>query len=139
MLLDGKRIIYIEDDPRNRQLIDMILTGEGAQVWFETWGIPGLALTTVLAHWPVDLILLDLMFPKGFNGYDIYLELRKHPTLRLVPVVMISAADAAVEMPRARQLGLASYLAKPIDADRFASQLKTILDGQPIWQVIETV
>jgi response regulator of citrate/malate metabolism len=52
---------------------------------------------------------------------------------------MISAADAAIEMPRARQLGLSSYLAKPIDADQFASQLLTIMDGQSLWQTSEAV
>lgn len=139
MLLEGKRIVYIEDDSRNRQLVEMILSGEGAKVWCERWGLPALALTTVIGHAPLDLILLDLMFSNGYSGYDIYAELRKHFALDDVPVVMISAADAAVEAPKARRLGLASYISKPIDADHFASQIRGILEGQPIWQVVETV
>ncbi len=135
MLLDGKRLVYIEDDPRNRQLVEMILTGEGAKVWFDRWGAPALALSAVIGHIPLDMILLDLMFANGYSGYDVYAELRKQIVLDKVPVVMISAADAAVEMPKARQLGLSSYIVKPIDADHFAHQIKSVLEGQPIWQL----
>ena len=135
MLLDGKRIVYVEDDSRNRQLVEMILTGEGAKVWLDRWGAPALALSAVIGHMPLDMILLDLMFANGYSGYDIYAELRKQYTLDKVPVVMISAADASIEMPKARQLGLDSYIVKPIDADHFAHQIKSILEGQPIWQL----
>jgi len=135
MLLDGKRIVYVEDDSRNRQLVEMILTGEGAKVWLDRWGAPALALSAVIGHMPLDMILLDLMFANGYSGYDIYAELRKQYTLDKVPVVMISAADASIEMPKARLLGLDSYIVKPIDADHFAHQIKSILEGQPIWQL----
>ena len=135
MLLDGKRIVYVEDDSRNRQLVEMILTGEGAKVWLDRWGAPALALSAVIGHMPLDMILLDLMFANGYSGYDIYAELRKQYTLDKVPIVMISAADASIEMPKARQLGLDSYIVKPIDADHFAHQIKSILEGQPIWQL----
>ena len=139
MLLDGKRIVYVEDDARNRQLVEMILTGEGAKVWFDRWGAPALALSAVIGHMPLDMILLDLMFANGYSGYDVYTELRKQYTLDKVPVVMISAADDSIEMPKARQLGLTSYIVKPIDADHFAYQIKSILEGQPIWQLATAV
>lgn len=135
MLLKNKRIVYIEDDVRNRKLVDMLVTAEGATIWFERWGIPGTALATVLGYFPVDLILLDLMFPHGYSGYDIYTILRKQVVLNNVPIVMLSAADGTTEMPKARQIGLSSYIAKPIDSDLFAQQLKDILDGQSIWTV----
>jgi CheY-like chemotaxis protein len=34
MRLDGRRIVTVEDDPRNRKLVQMLLTTEGARIWF---------------------------------------------------------------------------------------------------------
>jgi CheY-like chemotaxis protein len=135
MLLKDKRIVYVEDDMRNRKLVEILVTAEGATIWFERWGIPATALATVMGYWPLDLILLDLMLPHGYSGYDIYAMLRRQPLLDTVPIVMLSAADATAEMPKARQMGFSSYITKPIDSDQFAQQLKTIIDGQPVWIV----
>jgi CheY-like chemotaxis protein len=133
MLLKDKRIVYIEDDLQNRKLVEMLVTTAGATIWFERWGSPPTALATVLGYLPLDLILLDLMFHTGYTGYDIYTLLHRQPLIEGVPIIMISAADAMTEMPKARKLGLASYIAKPIDSDQFAQQLRSILDGQAIW------
>lgn len=133
MLLKDKRIVYIEDDIRNRKLVEMLVTAEGGTIWFERWGIPSTALATVVGYWPLDLVLLDLMFTHGYTGYDIYAMLRRQPLLNSVPIVIVSAADAMVEIPKARHLGLTSYIAKPIDSDIFVQQLKAIMDGQAVW------
>jgi CheY-like chemotaxis protein len=135
MLLKDKRIVYVEDDARNRKLVEMLVTAEGGKIWFERWGISATALAAIIAYWPVDLILLDLMFSHGYSGYDIFAVVRKQPLLDAVPIVMVSAADAVIEMPRARQLGFSGYIAKPIDSDQFAQQLKAIMDGEPIWTI----
>lgn len=135
MLLKNKRIVYIEDDLRNRKLVEMLVTAEGADIFFERWGTPGTALAIVMGYRPLDLILLDLMFTRGYDGYDIYTLLRKQRELKNVPIVIVSAADAAVEIPKARQLGLSGYIAKPIDSEQFAQQLKDIMDGQSIWTI----
>lgn len=137
MLLENKKIVYIEDDQRNRKMVEMILAADGAKVYCERWGVPAMAIDTIIGYWPIDLILLDLMFTKGYNGYDVFTEIRRMPLLADVPVVMISAADAEVEMPKARQLGFTSYIPKPIDADTFAEQISTVLNGQNIWQTVE--
>lgn len=133
MLLQNKRILYVEDDQRNRKLVEMLLTGEGAGVFFERWGVPSLSMAVVLNHLPLDLILLDLMFPHGYSGYDIFKFLKKQPVLDGVPMVIISAADPQVEMMRARELGLSGYIAKPLDSYLFAQQVRDIIEGKPVW------
>lgn len=133
MLLQDRRILYVEDDQRNRKLVEMLLTGEGAKVFFERWGVPSLALAAVLNHLPLDLILLDLMFPHGYSGYDIFRFLRKQPMLNSVPIIMISAADPQAEMMQARELGLSGYIAKPLDSYLFAQQIRDIIEGKPVW------
>ena len=83
----------------------------------------------------MDIILLDLKFPHRYNGCDIYAMLRGEPLLEKIPIVMLSAADATAEIPKACLLGFSSYMTKPIDSDRFARQLKDIMDGQAIWTI----
>lgn len=133
MLLHNKRMLYVEDDQRNRKLVEMLLTAEGAEVFFERWGIPSLSMAVVLNHLPLDLILLDLMFPHGYSGYDIFAFLRKQPMLDSVPIIIVSAADPQVEMIRARELGLSGYIGKPLDSYLFAQQVKDIIEGKPVW------
>ena len=133
MLLKNKRILYIEDDDRNRRLVEMVLASEGAQVWFEKWGLPAMTLSAVINHMPLDVILLDLMFRHGFSGYDIFEALRHQPELSGVPVVIVSAADPSIEMPKARDLGIPNYIAKPIDATVFPRQIHNIIEGQSVW------
>ena len=136
MILNGKRIIYIEDDLRNRIMVQTLLEAEGAKTMFERWGTPGTALSVIAGYLPVDLILLDLMLGYGYSGYDILHAIRQQPMFQGIPVVMISAADASVEMPKARDLGVASYLSKPIDAPLFAHQIADILAGTSIWETL---
>ncbi len=133
MLLQGRRILYIEDDPRNRRLVELLLGAAGAQVRVERWGVPAMALSAVAEHLPLDLILLDLMFSSGFSGYDVFRTLRQQAGLDTVPIVMVSAAEAGLEMPRARQAGLSGYVAKPIDALLFPQQVLDAIKGQPVW------
>lgn len=134
MLLANRRIVYVEDDPANRKLVEILLKAEGADVHFERWGTPATSVSTVLAHMPVDLILMDLMFPAGFSGYLIYDVLKRQPLLADIPVVLVSAADPSIEMPRAKSMGFAGYIGKPIDALQFAEQLRTIIEEHtPIW------
>lgn len=133
MLLAGKRIVYIEDDARNRMLVEALLKAEGADVFFERWGTPATALNSVIMHLPVDLILLDLMFPGGFSGYKIFETLRDRPILDKVPIVMVSAADSSVEMVKAKAMGFSGYIAKPIDAPVFAQQIHDMIEAKPVW------
>jgi CheY-like chemotaxis protein len=133
MLLENKKIVYIEDDPRNRDLVQLLLSAEGATIWFERWGTPATSLSTILTHMPLDLILLDLMFAHGYSGYLIFDVLKRQGILERVPVVMISASDPSLEMPKARQVGLSGYIAKPVDATNFAKLIQDAIAGEKVW------
>jgi CheY-like chemotaxis protein len=78
----------------------------------------------------LDVIFLDLEMP-GLNGYDV-MELLKHDANHKdVPVVAHTVHTN--EINNARQIGFHSFLAKPLDADRFSDQLKRILSGEHVW------
>ncbi len=131
MVLKGKRIFVVEDDPTNLAVIRTILTKHGAEVLFDTWG-KGMFDKLRLVS-PVHLILLDLALPRGVSGFDIYDQLRALPEFADIPVVIVTAADPSIEMNRAREKGLNGFISKPIDYNRFAPSIAAVLDGRQVW------
>lgn len=67
--------------------------------------------------WPT-LILLDLKLPK-VNGLEVLRHLKTHPTLRAIPVVVLTTSSEDVDMQKAYQLGANSYIVKPVDFEKF--------------------
>ena len=131
MLLQGKRIFVVEDDPSNLAIITTILRRHGASVPFETWGSGTVA--KLLKCLPVDLILLDLALPRGVSGYDVYEEIRSQPELQDIPTVVVTAADPSIEMPKAREKGLKGFISKPLSYATFGTTIASVLDGEEVW------
>jgi len=132
--LKNKQIVVIEDNPGNLAVMTTILQMEGAKTGFERWGT--MTITRLHALWPVDLILLDLMFPNGVTGWDVFTTIRAEPKFADVPIVAVSAMDANFALPKAREMGFTGYIAKPIDIDRFPGQLLKVLNREPVWQAM---
>ena len=132
MTLQGKRIFYIEDDNRNRAVVQMILELAGAVVSFDSRGVADQFLPKLLAFEP-DLILTDLMLPGKITGHVIFDAIRQIPELQAIPVVAISASDPEVEIPKARARGFAGFISKPLDIRFFANQIATVLHGESVW------
>jgi two-component system, sensor histidine kinase and response regulator len=132
MQLAGKRVFYIEDDVKNRLIVQMILEASGAMVDFEAWGSAQVVITKLTLFRP-HVILLDLMFPARVSGYDVYDVIRQHPQFNGVPIVAVSASDSAVEIPKAREKGLSGFISKPIEGRLFVGQIASVLSGEPVW------
>jgi CheY-like chemotaxis protein len=132
VVLNGKRIFYVEDDVKNRAIAQMILEQAGATVGFERWGRED-TLTKLRAFLPIDLILLDLMFPNNVTGYDIFDAIQRDLTLASIPIVAISASDPTIEIPRARQKGFKGFISKPINLKQFPLQIAGYMRGENLW------
>lgn len=131
MLLQNKRIFIVEDNLGNRAIIQLILEHEGAKTAIDRWGTD--AIERIKAFEPVNLILLDLMFPNGVSGFDIFNQIRANPSLNHIPVVAVSAMDPSEAIPKAQAMGFAGFLVKPIDQDTFVEYLVQIMEGEPVW------
>ncbi|OWP50889.1 response regulator [Pseudomonas nitroreducens] len=104
-------ILIVDDAPENLTLLSELLkilyrvkaarTGEKA-------------LQIALSEEPPDLILLDVMMP-GMNGFEVCRRLREDERTRHIPVIFITAQDAADEEIRGLELGAVDYLTKPIN------------------------
>jgi two-component system, chemotaxis family, response regulator Rcp1 len=72
-----------------------------------------------------DLILLDLNLPKK-NGREVLEELKEHPTLKTIPVVILTTSRAEEDVLRAYSLHANCYIMKPVDFTQFASIVRSI-------------
>jgi CheY-like chemotaxis protein len=131
-MLTGKTIYIVEDNATNLAIISSILRRHNAQIRYDRWGIE--TIERLASFGKVDLIILDLMFPRGVTGYDVFDQLKKHPQFANIPVVAVSAADPQVEMPKAKAKGFKGFISKPINHKLFPQQIAALIEGQEIWE-----
>jgi CheY-like chemotaxis protein len=72
-----------------------------------------------------DLILLDLNLPRR-DGREVLAEIKSDPTLKEIPVVVLTTSQADEDILRSYQLHANAYVTKPVDYDRFISVVRQI-------------
>lgn len=132
MILDGKTIFLVEDDPVNLAVIRVSLQTQGAMVPYDHWGDSTLKKMLYSAN-IIDLILLDLMLPGRISGYDIFDEIKKMPQFANTPIIAVTASDPDLEIPKAKAKGFNGYISKPIDRNQFPQDLLTVINGGEVW------
>lgn len=74
-----------------------------------------------------DLVLLDLNMPKK-DGREVMEEMKGDPSLRRIPVVVLTSSEAEEDVVRSYELNANAYLTKPVDFDGFVDIVKRIED-----------
>lgn len=129
--LKDKRIFIVEDNITNRVITQMLLERHGAIIGHDRWGIEAISRLKQFA--PVELILLDLMLGNNLTGYDVFDQIRALPEFSHVPIVAVSASDAATAIPETQEKGFFGFISKPIDYHQFPAQISKILQGEHLW------
>src|SRR3954469_23844155 len=105
------RILIVDDEPRDRQLMEIMLSPEGHRL--ETAGSGQEALAMVQER-PPDLILLDVLMP-GTDGYQVAAELKANAASRNIPVILFTALDDRQARLQGLESGAEDFLSKPLD------------------------
>ncbi len=116
------RVLHIEDDPKNRLLVQKLLSAAGHQVIDAKSGIEGIRLAAVEKP---DLVLVDINIP-DLDGYEVTLRLRGMKELNGVPIVAITAEG---DKETSLAVGADGFIAKPIEASRFPKLVERFLRG----------
>lgn len=118
-----KRVIIAEDDPAIASLLARMLRNLYNIVIAED-GTGALAKAGTLP--PPDLLLLDVMMP-GLDGFTVAQRVRLLPGLDRVPIIFITARDAAPDVIKGIQLGARNYITKPFKLDDVLDKVKKVL------------
>ncbi len=130
MLLQNKRVFIVEDNAGNLAIASIYLERQGAKISFSRRGEN--VSQTILRYLPIDLILTDLMLPDNVSGFDVFNQIRQVPELAHIPIVAVSAADPDTAMPKARQMGFAGYISKPI-TPLIVQYVVRAVSGKQVW------
>ncbi len=118
-------VLIADDEPMTRSLLRRVLTRDcGCTVSEAADGLD--ALSSCGTTRP-DLIITDLRMPV-MDGIELIEALRQVPALATIPVVMMTAAREQGPVHRAIELGVTDYLLKPLQADRVAERLRTVVE-----------
>ena len=120
---DRNRILVVEDDEAMRELLRLHLASAGYDVEAAEDAIAG--GYAVLKGAP-DLIVCDISMPH-MNGFELVAALRADRSLPRMPVIFLTSADDGEG--RARELGAAEYLLKPVRLEELLAAVNRHLKG----------
>ncbi len=121
----ARTILYIEDDPASRSLVERTLRYGGYRVLTAERGLDGI---DIARHEQPDLILTDINLP-DLTGREITTMLRADPRFKTTPIVALTAQTLHDQREMAMAAGLNGYLTKPIDIEGLLEQVQHYLQG----------
>lgn len=116
------RVLLVDDDVRNLLSLTPLLEGWNLQVMAAGDGPE--ALETLATDGEFSLVIMDMMMP-GMDGFETIRRIRQQERLRAVPVIALTAKEAAADLQLCRESGANGCIVKPVDA----SELKRLLDS----------
>jgi two-component system cell cycle response regulator DivK len=128
-----QRILVIEDQPDNRQILRDLLTSANFEVIEAVDGEAGLA--TAAANRP-DLILMDIQLP-GIDGYEATRRLRVNTLLHAIPIIAVTSYALDGEAETARAAGCDAYIPKPYSPRQLMAKVREYLPSGRADEVIE--
>ena len=105
------RILVVDDEPRNVQLLQDLLESRGYTVWTAADGEQGLAMASERSP---DVMLLDVMMPR-LNGFDVCRRLKANQSTAMIPVLLVTSLNAREDRLEGIGAGANDFITKPID------------------------
>lgn len=123
-VLEGRRILIVEDDIRNVYSLSSVLEPRGAIVQIARNGQEAIeALQAQDASGTIDLVLMDVMMPV-MDGLTATRKIRSEREWAKLPIVMLTAKAMPDDQERCIDAGANDYMAKPIDVDKLLSLVR---------------
>uniref|UniRef100_I2Q5B1 histidine kinase n=1 Tax=Desulfovibrio sp. U5L TaxID=596152 RepID=I2Q5B1_9BACT len=125
-VLEGKKVLVVDDDMRNLFALSKVLTEKGLRVLKADDGAKALE---ILRDEPdVDAVLMDIMMP-GLDGYEALRRIREESRFADLPLIALTAKAMKEDRGKCLAAGANDYLAKPVDVDKLLSMLRVWLYG----------
>jgi CheY-like chemotaxis protein len=119
------RILLVEDNEMNRDMLSRRLTRRGFQVVFAVDGQQGVDLAR--SEKP-DIILMDMSLPV-IDGWEATRRVKSDAATRNVPVIGLTAHAMSGDREKAIEAGCDDYDTKPVELDRLIGKIERLLDA----------
>ncbi len=125
-ILEGRRILVVEDDVRNVYSLTSILEPRGASIEIARNGkeaIDALEASAQEGGAKIDLVLMDVMMPV-MDGLTATRAIRKDQRWKKLPIITLTAKAMPDDQERCIEAGANDYMAKPLDVDKLLSLVR---------------
>jgi CheY-like chemotaxis protein len=120
------RILIIEDNPANLELMRYLLRAHGHTVLSAEDGASGIEIARKECP---ELILCDVQLPK-LDGYGVIRDLKGDPAYRHIPLIAITAFAMVGDRDRMLSAGFDGYMPKPITPETFVAEVEVFLGSE---------
>jgi CheY-like chemotaxis protein len=120
------KILYVEDDEMNRDMLSRRLKRKGYEVVLAVDGEQGVAMAQSEAP---DLILMDMSLPV-MDGWGATQQLKAAPKTRSIPIIALTAHAMAGDREKALEAGCDDYDTKPIELPRLLAKIEALLEKE---------
>jgi two-component system alkaline phosphatase synthesis response regulator PhoP len=119
----SSRILIVDDNQQNCELLDAYLADEGYQIEMV---YDGQQTLDAVARQQPDLILLDIMMPR-LSGYEVCHRLKSAEATRRIPILMITALAEMSDIEKGIDAGADDFLTKPINKLELITRVRSLL------------
>ena len=119
------RLLYVEDNEMNRDMLSRRLQRRGFEVLIASDGEQGMAIAAVERP---DLILMDMSLPV-LDGWEATRRLKAAPETARIPVIGLTAHAMATDRAKCIEAGCDDYDTKPIELERLLAKIERLLAG----------
>lgn len=120
------RILVVEDNDMNMQLVEYLLEEGGFEIVKAASGEEALSITRDEAAPPPDLILMDIHLP-GMDGLSVVRAMKADERIKAVPILALTAHAMRGDKDRFLEAGCDGYISKPIDVKTFLAAIAQYL------------
>ena len=125
----GSHVLVVDDDDVLRTLFVEALELEGFTI---TSAPDGQTALDVLAHEPIDAVLLDNEMP-GLSGHEVLRRIRANTQTRTLPVILVTGRGEIADRVQGLEAGASDYVVKPVNLSELLARLRAQLRGRAIW------
>jgi len=124
-MIDHRRVLVVEDNDMNMQLVEYLLEEGGYQIIKAASGEEALSITRD-DQMKLDLILMDIHLP-GMDGLSVVREMKGDIRTKNVPILALTAHAMRGDKDRFLEAGCDGYISKPIDVKTFIASIEQYL------------
>jgi DNA-binding NtrC family response regulator len=130
---DADRILMVDDDPTNLDVLRHTLDGRGYRLFVTRSGESAIEVARRVHP---ALVLLDIVMP-GIDGYETCRRLKEDPDTRDAAVIFLSSLDETKDKVRGLEVGAVDFVAKPFQRDEVVARVNTHLTLQRLRRQVE--